>query len=350
MNGAATRDGPAVEIVGGGLSGLALGLAIRRAGVAATVYEAQRYPRHRVCGEFMTGLDDFTSARLHLAELVGGALSHRRVMWCRYGRPIRTQNLPRPALGLSRHTLDARLAEAFVAAGGDLRTDQRVVSHAAPPGRIFAIGRRRGPSPWLGLKVHARYLRLGADLELHLGRQAYVGLSAVEGGWINVCGLFRRGAAGPAFPAGAGPGLLMQHLRAAGLDDLAARLAAAEIDVDSFSAVAALDFRPAAPPADRIWLGDALAMTPPFTGNGMAMALQSAALAVDPLLEWARGRRSWPETLQTVNRRLWRRFRRRLVSAHLLHPFLFEAGRQRWLAWANRARLLPLNSLYRLTH
>ena len=55
-----------VEIVGGGLAGLSLGLALRRAGVPVTLHEAGEYPRHRVCGEFIAGLDERTRARLGL--------------------------------------------------------------------------------------------------------------------------------------------------------------------------------------------------------------------------------------------------------------------------------------------
>jgi flavin-dependent dehydrogenase len=339
-----------VEIGGGGLAGLSLGLALRRAGVAVTVFEALDYPRHRVCGEFIAGLDQATVGRLGLAPLLRDALFHREVIWFRRGRPVRTQSLPAPALGLSRHTLDARLAEALVAAGGVLRTGSRVSLEAAPDGRVFATGRRRRPSPWFGLKVHFRRLRLDADLEVHLGDQAYVGLSAVEGGRINVCGLFRRRPAWPDGRPHTDFGVLLRHLEAAGLAGLSRRLQTAEIDEDSFSAVAALSFGRERPPPGRICLGDSLAMIPPYTGNGMAMALQSAALALEPLLAWARGQRSWPDTVATVNRRLWRRFRTRLVSANALHPFLLEARLQRWLAFAGRARLLPLRPLYHLTH
>ena len=80
------------------------------------------------------------------------------------------------------------------------------------------------------------------------------------------------------------------------------RLRAADVDETSFCAVAGLGFDVAPPPADRICLGDSFAPTPPFTGNGMAMALQSAALALDPLTGWSRGRASWAGTLATINR------------------------------------------------
>lgn len=348
--GVTRRDHHPVEIVGGGLAGLSLGLTLRRAGIPVTLFEAHHYPRHRVCGEFMAGLDQATVARLGLAPLLRDALLHRRVVWFRQGQPVRSQILPAPALGLSRHTLDARLAGAFVAAGGELRTGARVPIEVAPPGRVLAVGRWRRPSPWLGLKVHVRRLHLDADLEVHLGEQAYVGLSGVEDGRVNVCGLFRRQPGGPEVRPPPGFGTLQHHLEAAGLAGLSRRLQSAEIDEQSFCSVAALSFGRGRPPAGRISLGDSLAMTPPFTGNGMAMALQSAAVAADPLLAWAGGQTPWPDAVALINRRLRRRFRTRLVSANALHPFLLAAFLQRWLTFASRARLLPLRPLYHLTH
>ncbi len=342
--------GQPVEIFGGGLAGLALGLALRRAGVPATVVEAHGYPRHRVCGEFLAGLDAGTTAQLGLEPLLADARRHRRVVWHHRDRPFRAQTLPAPALGLSRLALDARLAERFVGAGGILRAHTRVALDAAPAGRVFAVGRRRRPSPWFGLKVHARGLRLAGDLELHLGDRAYVGLAGVEDGRVNVCGLFHRQPAPAAAPAVAGCAALLRQLEAAGLTALARRLEGAEIDEASFCAVASLSFRWERPAPGRLCLGDTFAVTPPFTGNGMAMALQSAALSVGPLVAWHRGELDWLAAVDLANRRLWRRFRPRLVAANLLHPFLLAAHAQRWLALAGRAWLPPLRPLYHLTH
>jgi hypothetical protein len=39
-------------------------------------------------------------------------------------------------------------------------------------GRVFAAGRRPRSSRWFGLKLHARRLPLGADLEVHLASRA----------------------------------------------------------------------------------------------------------------------------------------------------------------------------------
>ena len=44
-----------IAIVGGGLAGLTLGIGLRQRGVPAALWEAGRYPRHRVCGEFICG-------------------------------------------------------------------------------------------------------------------------------------------------------------------------------------------------------------------------------------------------------------------------------------------------------
>ncbi|HSY54693.1 MAG TPA: NAD(P)-binding protein [Opitutaceae bacterium] len=335
-----------IEIIGGGLSGLALGAALRRADVPVVIFEAGAYPRHRVCGEFITGLDEKTISCLGLAPLFADATRHQSVLWYLHGAPMRVQTLPSPALGLSRHALDARLAGEFVRLGGELRTQTRVADDSAPPGRVFATGRRRGRPAWLGLKFHVRGLELAADLELHLGHGAYVGLTPVEDGLVNVCGLFHRRDD----VHGDRAALLLAHLRAAGLDQLAGRIEPAKIDENSFSAVAGLRFDRSPPRTNRLVLGDAFAMIPPFTGNGMAMAFQSAELALGPLLAYARGDAGWPATCRAVHTRLQRRFRLRLASASALHAFLFSPRRQDCLFALNRAHLLPLRPLYHALH
>lgn len=337
-----------VEIAGGGLAGLALGLALRRAGIPVTIREALAYPRHRVCGEFIAGLDARTVAALGLEPLLADALRLRSIVWFRRGEPFRRHTLPAPALGISRHRLDTRLAETFVAAGGRLCLHARVPPGASAEGRVFATGRCRRASPWVGLKVHARALPLAGDLEIHLGREAYVGLARVENNRVNVCGLFRRRPMEPDIHGGLNR--YFCQLEVSGLGDLRRRLEAADPDERSFSAVAGFDFGAAPPAAARIALGDTFAMPPPFTGNGMAMALQGAARACDPMRDWSLGRVPWSLTVRAVNRRLRRAFHGRLASARLLHPFMLESRPQSWLTRADRAGVLPFGLLYRMTH
>lgn len=335
-----------IEIIGGGLAGLSLGLALRRAGVPVTVLDAGTYPRHRVCGEFITGLPADTRTRLGLEPLLADAVVNRTIAWFAGGRRVRTHALPAPALSLSRHTLDARLARAFADAGGQLEPNTRSPLATDAPGRIFATGRRRAiQSAWLGLKLHALRLPLAADLELHLGEDAYVGLTRIENGRVNLCGLFRRRSLG-----GRHADLFLAHLRAAGLGELAARVRRAPLDEASCCAVAGVAFDRRVSPELPVRLGDACAMIPPFTGHGMAMAFQSAHLALDPLLAYARGEAEWPETRRQIHRSLRGRFRLRLAAAAALHAFLLRPPLQAWLAVLHRSRLLPLRPLYAALH
>ncbi len=335
-----------ITIVGGGLAGLSLGLALRRKGIPTCLHEAGDYPRHRVCGEFIAGLDAATRESLGLDPFLADARPHREVAWFRGDQHAHRQPLPSPALALSRHKLDQRLAEAFLATGGDLRTRSRLGLAPAPEGCVFAHGRRRVRSAWLGLKVHARHLPLVAGLELHLGERAYVGLCELEDGTVNVSGLFVQRDNLAVTRADA----LTTYLRATGLRALADRLDASEVQADSRCAVAGLGFALPVPTPGRLVLGDAFAMIPPFTGNGMAMAFQSAAVALGPLTAWSRGELAWDAAVRRIDRRLRSRFRVRLASARALHPLLVRPTAQRWLAAAGRVGLLPMRSLYHALH
>ncbi len=340
------RHPQSIEIIGGGLAGLSLGIALRHEGVPVTIHEAGDYPRHRACGEFIAGLTPTTIARLHLESALRGALVHRHVEWFIPGYAPRTQVLPEPAWGLSRHILDLRLAENFEALGGELRRRTRVVDNDIKAGRVIAMGRRRAAaSRWIGLKVHARNLPLRQELELHLGDGGYVGLARIEDDQVNICGLFPRYAL-----SDSGPELLVRYARAIGLEELASRLVQADLEPASFCAVAALEFSRGVEAVGEIRLGDAAAMIPPFTGNGMAIAFQSAEVALEPLLAYAAGEADWATTCAVTNAALRGRLRVRFASAHALHPFLTQRRKQRWLGVLGRARLLPMRALYAALH
>ncbi|HEY5227201.1 MAG TPA: hypothetical protein VIJ19_01615 [Opitutaceae bacterium] len=334
-----------IEIVGGGVAGLALGLALRRAGVPATVFEAADYPRHRVCGEFISGLDPGTVEALGLREVLADACPHRGVTYYLRSRPLGPFQLPGTAWGISRHALDARIARAFVEAGGDLRTHTRVPEDETPPGRVFAVGRRRRGPFWVGLKVHVYNLSLANDFEVHLGDRAYVGLSRTENGAVNVCGVFAQRES-----AARGVALLADYLRTAGLGSLADSLLTARMDTESFCVTAAPLGDWHVPQSDRVRVGDACASIAPFTGNGLAMALQGAELALPLLRSYAEERAGWDETVSAVCRGHGRRFRRRLLLSSLLHPFFLERRRQSLLATLARSNLIPFGTFYGALH
>src|SRR5579863_6844543 len=104
-----------VTIIGGGLAGLTLGIGLRQLDVPVTIHEAGRYPRHRVCGEFISGRGQATLARLGLQDLLvqSGAVNARTAAFYSTTRSTGLRSLPAAATCLSRFTLDAALARRF---------------------------------------------------------------------------------------------------------------------------------------------------------------------------------------------------------------------------------------------
>lgn len=340
----------AVKIEGGGICGLALGNALARKGVPVSVLEKGRYPRHRVCGEFLAGLTSGTLQILNLEDLFADAPIAETVAWFRGGKAVAQYSLPGTISCLSRFAMDQELANRFREAGGILETGHRVDLREAPlEGTVRTLGKASGQSSRLGLKAHFRNLSLEADLEMHLGEQAYVGLSRVEDGWVNVSGLFERRRGLQAKKES----WLDTYLRASGLNPLADRLAKAEMRPDSFCGVSGFAFALPGPGNEDqpvLSLGDHHAMIPPFTGNGMTMAFESAALALPFLLAYSQGKSTWPETVDKLTRARNRRFNGRLQRAIWLQSLLEKNLTQNLLCGAARAKLLPFQLLYRLLH
>ena len=332
-----------ITIVGGGLAGLSLAAALRLHSVPVTVLETGDYPRHRVCGEFISGVSRETLETLGIAGLFADARFHRTLGWFENGRLIHHDRLKEPALGISRYRLDLRLRDRVLALGGMIRTGVR----AAPEprdGLVWAAGKKPCNGPWIGLKAHVRRVPQASDLEMHAGNNGYAGLAGVEDGWTNVCGLFRidrtvRATGGDLLPA---------YLEAGGNLKMAESLRAAEWRDGSFSAVAGFELGCQSRMPGLLTLGDAQSLIPPFTGNGMSMAFQAAECAVGPLVEWSRGGLAWQDAANTARAAVSRRFKRRLAVARALHPVLLGAGGRSLLQSLATARLLPFQPMLAL--
>ena len=329
-----------VTIAGGGLAGLSLAVALGRRGIPVVLHEAGSYPRHRVCGEFISGVQRSTLERLGIADLFSDAVPGRTMRWWREGDRILEGELPEAAFCISRHRLDERLRRRALASGATVVERSRRRPTLAP-GEVWAAGRVRCRGEWIGLKCHLSGLGMEADLEMHLGGNGYAGLARVEGGRVNVCGLFRlekgrrRG----------GSGLLLDYLRAGGNGELAGRLEEARRDEASFLGVAGfeLGWQPAVDGLCRV--GDAEGMIPPFTGNGMSMAFEGAEMALDPLTDWSRGRVTWSEVVGGIREAGRRRFRRRVAAAMGMHRVLMSERGRDLIGGLSRAGLLPLRPL-----
>jgi 2-polyprenyl-6-methoxyphenol hydroxylase-like FAD-dependent oxidoreductase len=318
-----------ITIVGGGLAGLALGIGLRRCGVPAMIHEAGHYPRHRVCGEFISGRGQASLARLGLRELLdrAGAVRARSAAFFSATQAAAARPLPLAALCLSRFRLDAVLAGQFRELGGELFEGKRFAVDF-DQGIVRATGRRAGTETdgarWFGLKIHARNVALAADLEMHVSPAGYVGLCKIDGGEVNVCGLFRKRADEN------GGSIHGRELLRGGPDSpLRRRLAGAEFDESSFCAVAGLSMQPHRAAARAgICVGDAITMIPPVTGNGMSMAFESAELAIAPLAAWSRGGLSWDEARRRIARDCDAVFARRLAWAKWLQCIMLMPALQ----------------------
>jgi 2-polyprenyl-6-methoxyphenol hydroxylase-like FAD-dependent oxidoreductase len=337
-----------IMIIGGGLAGLTLGIGLRQRGVPVTIWEAGNYPRHRVCGEFISGQGRAVLEGLGLLGRceAAGAVEARTVLFiCGRNRsPVR--RLETPALGLSRQILDALLAEVFQENGGDLRIQARGPAAATEAGWVRASGRRLQTGAewprWFGVKAHVAAgsaVGLEADLEMHLGRDGYVGVNRIGGGEVNVCGLFRVREGGQR------PEAKEDWLRGEAGSPLRERLRGAAFAPESFCSVAGLELRPqrAAARAE-CCIGDALTMTPPITGNGMSMAFESAALAAAALAEYSGGGLDWEAARARVARDCDAAFGRRLAWARRLQGMMVWRGLQGWAG----APLLRWGWLWRL--
>jgi 2-polyprenyl-6-methoxyphenol hydroxylase-like FAD-dependent oxidoreductase len=330
-----------ITVVGGGLAGLVLGIGLRRCDAPVTIWEAGTYPRHRVCGEFISGRGQSTLARLGVNELINesGAVRAQTAAFFSAIRSSAPRPLPSAALCLSRFTLDAALANNFRELGGELLAGKRFIGDFGE-GIVRATGRRarteQDGSRWFGMKIHARNVALMADLEMHVSPRGYVGLCKINGGEVNVCGLFRK-------QAGENGEAINRHelLRGQPGSPLRQRLAKAEFDENSFCAVAGLSLHPRqATSRVEICVGDAITMIPPVTGNGMSMAFESAELAMAPLAAWSRGESSWNQARQQiardcdaafVRRLAWAKWLQRIVlTPALQNPLVALAARSGW--------------------
>jgi flavin-dependent dehydrogenase len=149
-----------VVVVGGGPAGASCALTLARRGIAVTVVERTRFPRRKVCGEYLNA-----GAIGALDELGVGARVReqaRRLTGVRLVTPnIEPVELlfPSPSFALARERLDALLLDAAVAAGAAL-VQGRVEDLVFDGSRVAeVVARDEGGAPF---KLRARYV-VGAD-------------------------------------------------------------------------------------------------------------------------------------------------------------------------------------------
>src|SRR5262249_5896975 len=180
-----------ITIVGGGVAGLSLGIALRQHDVPVRLIEAKPYPHHKVCGEVISGRGVEILAQLGLEPFKLGVRLESISFHCR-NMNTGSKPLPQTAVAIPRVDLDFALIERFVNLGGELDSPCRFQSATWEDGFVRATGRRvakRGKYKWYGLKGHMQNVKLASDLELHFVADGYIGLCNIGSRGVNICGL-----------------------------------------------------------------------------------------------------------------------------------------------------------------
>jgi flavin-dependent dehydrogenase len=281
-----------VAIAGGGLAGAAAAIDLAKAGRLVALIERSTGPADKICGEFLSAEAQhyLTRLGLDLAALGGHVITTVRLV--RGARMVEAE-LPFRGLGLSRRVLDEALLQCAAVHGVEVRRGE-TVSTLSPEIRFLATGKhdlrdnRRAPTgppeELVGFKTYFRLdpvqrRALSGAVEVILFQGGYAGLQLVEGGRANLCLLVHRDRLARA--GGSWEALLADLQQAS--PHLRQRLAGAAALLERPLTIARVPygFIHRAGPAETVFrLGDQACVIPSFSGDGMSMALHSAALAV----------------------------------------------------------------------
>lgn len=308
-------------IIGAGPAGSSAAAMLAQSGVDVLLLEQQRFPRHKVCGEFLSPEAQQSLRRIGLYSVID-ALSPALIDRAKFVSPVGLAVpiiLPGRAWGISRFAFDTALAAAAEQNGAELRTGQtatevtqlnegyKVVLRAQGRQKfmiraravITACGRHSRPALpprsrsdreiSVGLKQHYEGMSMPTQVELYFFTGGYVGVSPIEDGRINVCLLVSRSVliqAGKTIDS-------MLRWAARQHPTLARRLSEGRPVPGTEAVVAPVDtHRSAAPWDGTACLGDTAVMIPPLCGDGLAMALRSAELCAPLAVDFLRDRLS----------------------------------------------------------
>lgn len=290
-----------VAIIGAGPAGSTLAALLARRGASVVLYDRDPFPRDKLCGEFLS-YDALPILReLGVLEAIDAAgVPH--LERCRIVGRKRTYEfaLPHPARGVSRLLLDATLLEAARRNGARFEV-QTVASLRELNAKIVvgAWGRWgrfdreldrsfvKATDRNFGFKRHYRRTAnrqlptANASIDLYAFDHGYLGVNSIEAGQINICGLVHASR----LTGHKGRWDAFVETIRAEEPQLEALYAAHEPAQEHFLSSEPVIFRSRSAVEGGVFMiGDASGVIDPLTGNGMAMAIQSALLAAPLLL------------------------------------------------------------------
>ena len=331
-----------VIIVGGGLAGLTSAIHLSKYHFRVLVIEKNEYPRHKVCGEYLSNevLPYFVYLGIDVFKL-GAKKINRFMLSTPKGKLIKAK-LPMGGFGISRFTLDFELAKKAKTLGvkilqdsvekvhfeNDLfsvitKNNQKFISKIV----IGAYGKRsildvalerdfiKNKSPFLAVKTHVKGHFSEDMVALHNFEGGYCGVSKVEDDRINLCYItnleaFKKYKNIEAFQEK----VLFKnkHLKAVFENSKAVFKAPLTISQVSFSSKNPVKNH-------IIMCGDTAGMIHPLCGNGMSMAIRSAQMASHVIIDYLQEKIESREVLEKRYTKIWNKeFQNRLKIGHIV--------------------------------
>ncbi len=333
-------------VIGGGLAGCSAAAHLSKEGFSVLLLEKSRFPRHKLCGEFLSpesmGLFDRVGV-LQEVEAAGAERMSRVEVTTNSGASYHDE-LPGEALGLSRYRLDALL---FAHAGrlgadaregvpvsgveGDLTTGFQVNAGGDTFRSRIVIGAygrralidRKLERPFLqqkadrvAFKAHYTGYAIGPTIEVHAFRGGYCGLSPVEKGRVNACWIMDKWVLDR---AGGSAERVVETAFAAN-PVLKDRFDHMTQETETLRAVSQITFMDKGKfDRDVCMIGDTAGMIAPLCGDGMSMALRSAEFGSDILASFLHGRLSRAEAIERYTKQWYAEFKQRILLGRLIH-------------------------------
>lgn len=336
---------PNVVIIGGGLAGLTAAIHLLQQGLKVTVIEKSGYPKHKVCGEYISNeiLPYLQWLEADVLKLSPTNIT-RFEFSARNGKTAKAE-LPLGGFGISRYALDKFLYQKALDNGciviketvTDVTFNNNVftvtTSNQILRSKIVlgAYGKRSNidqalnrdfinkKSPWLAIKAHYSGKFPNNLVAIHNFKGGYCGVSKVENNNINICYLanyatFKKYKSIDEYQRN----VLYKNKHLKSIFENATLLFERPLSISQIS----FD-RKKAVENHIIMIGDTAGLIHPLCGNGMAMGMHSAKIAAELLLDYHNGKIPSRTVLENTYTQQWKKhFGKRLFMGRILANIL----------------------------
>jgi menaquinone-9 beta-reductase len=298
-----------VAIIGGGLAGLVNAILLSNKGFEVSLYEKKQYPFHKVCGEYISNeVFPFLERERLLPEQITPSSISQFQFTSVNGKSIEMP-LDLGGFGMSRYVLDHHLVNLAKASGAQVY-ENCTVSNVSFTENSFQLTTTNSEeftadlvigaygkngvldknldrthvnfeAPFIGVKYHIRTDYPRDLVALNNFEGGYCGISAIEDDKFNLCYLGRREDL-----KSAGSIEVMEDQKLKKNPFLKSILENSDFLFEKPVVINAFSFHPKNLIENHILMsGDTAGLITPLCGNGMAMAIHSAKILSDTIVE-----------------------------------------------------------------